>query len=62
MGVLAQGIASVVDGLEHETSSVVVYVCFRIREAIPFSLEKKDRIYLTGMPAWRRNWRAFVTA
>ena len=35
----------------------MVYVCFlRIKEAIPFSLEKKDHIYLTRMLAWRRIW------
>ena len=43
--------------------SVVVYVCaLRIREVIPFFLEKKDHIYLTGMQAWRQNRRVAVTA
>ena len=46
-----------------KTSSVMVYVCvLKGQEAIPFSLEKKDRIYLTGMPAWKRNWGVIVIA
>jgi len=49
---LAQGTASVMVDCNSETSSVMVYVCvFGVREAITFSLKKKDHIFLTGMPA-----------
>jgi len=54
-------ITSVMDRLEHKTFSVVV-CALKIRELILFSLEKIDHIYLTGMPVWRRNWWAAVTA
>jgi len=41
----------------------MVYVCvLRGKKVIPFSLEKKDYIYLTGMPVWRQNWQAAITA
>ena len=54
MNELAQGTASIVDGMEHGAYSVVVYVCaLGIREVIPFSLEKKYRVYLTCMSVWR---------
>jgi len=41
-------------GLAQETASVVVRVCSRIKDATPFSLKKKDSIYLTWMLAWGR--------
>jgi len=51
------------EGLAHGAASVMLYVCaLKIKEAISFSLEKKDHIYLTWMLAWRRNWRAAVTS
>ena len=51
------------DGGEHGTFNAVVYVCaLRIREVIPFSLEKKDHIYLTGMLTGMKNWRVAVAA
>ena len=52
---LVQGTASVVDGVARGTATMIVYVCsMRIRKAIPLSLQKKDHIYLTDIPTWRR--------
>jgi len=52
MNGLAQEIASVVDGLKHGASSVVVHVCaLKIRKAIPLPLEKKDHKYIREMLA-----------
>ena len=34
----------------------------RIREVIFLSLEKKDHIHLTGIPSWRQNCMAIITA
>ena len=51
------------DRLVQRTASVAMYVCApRIKEAVPFSLEKNDHIYLTRIPMWRRNWQTAVTA
>ena len=48
---LAQGTASVMVDWNMKTSSVMVYVCvLRGKEAIPFSQEKKNHIYLVRMP------------
>ena len=47
---------SIVNGPAHEIASVMVYVCaLKIKEVIPFSLEKKDHMHLTRKPTWRRN-------
>ena len=50
MNGLAQETASIVDGLKHGASSIVVFVCaLSIRKAIPLPLEKKDHTYVTEM-------------
>ena len=55
-GGLAQGTTDVIVDWNRKTSSVVIYMCvFRVRKTIPFSLEKKDHIYLIGIPMWRQN-------
>ena len=49
---LRQGTASVMDGLEHETSSVVVYVCaLRIRDAIDPLLQGEEGSYIPDRDA-----------
>ena len=52
MNGLAQGTANVMIDWNRKTSSVIVYMCvFRVREVIPFSLEKNDHIYLNAIIA-----------
>ena len=49
---LAHETTSVMVGWNRETFIVMVHVCiFKVKEVIPFYLKKKDHIYL----AWRQN-------
>jgi len=47
--------SSIADGLAQGTGRMIYVYALRIREVIPFSLEKKDHIYVSRMLALRQN-------